>query len=223
MPIPRFDAASSHDTGPGVDNPLTFAHTCGANAKLLIVGVSIRTTAGQIVNGITYNAVALTKLEDKDSATPDVRAEFWYLKNPATGAPQNIIVTLSAAARFCAGGISLESVNLNTTFGTQVEAIGDSQLATVNVVSNASELVVDVMGKQNTANAVTVGAGQTQRYKDETRAAATANDSLVGGSTEPGANPTTMSWSWANNNREWAIIAVGVRGAPSGTKGYIIG
>lgn len=210
-----FDAASSANSGPGVIGSITWAHTVTAagTGRLLTVGVSIRTDAGQIVTGITYAGIALTKLEDHITAPPFVRIELWYLKSPSTGA-NNIVVTLSAAARFCAGGISFTEVDQVDTFGTVAEATGLSMLATVDVVSSTEQLVVDVCGVYNTdVSPLAVGALQTQRYHDESQAAVTGNDSIVAGSTEPGAGAVTMSWSWLVRNREWAIIAVPIKPA----------
>ena len=100
------------------------------------------------------------------------------------------------------------------TFGTVAEANGLSMLAKVGVVSSTEQMVVDVCGVHNSrVSPLTVGALQTQRYHNETTAAVTGNDSIVAGSTEPGAGAVTMSWSWLVFNQEWAIIAVPIKPA----------
>ena len=211
----QFDAASSANTLGAALATLTWAHTVTAagTGRLLTVGVSIKTTAGQIVTGITYAGVALTKLDDHDSPIPDVRAELWYLKSPSTGA-NNIVVTLSAGARFCAGGMSFTEVDQVDTFGTVAEANGFSMLATVNVVSSTEQVVIDVCAKHNTRDyPIVVGANQTQRYQTANTHGVDTGNAIIAGSTEPGAGAVVMSWSWALFNQDWAIIAVPIKPA----------
>lgn len=210
-----FDAASSANTAGAAPLTLTWAHTVTAagTGRILLVGVSIKVTAGQTVTGITFDGIALTKLEDRVSGTPDIRAELWYLKSPSTGA-HDIIVTVSAIVRFCAGGQSFTGVDQIDTFGTVAEADGFNMLATVNVVSSTEQVVVDVCAKHNTRDyPIAVGANQTQRYQNANTHGVATNNAIVCGSTEPGAGAVVMSWSWALFNQEWAIIAVPIKPA----------
>src|SRR4029079_3160852 len=106
-----FDAASSADTGTVTAASLTWSHTIGASGvnRILIVGVSIRSSSSQTVSSVTYNATSLTLVGQTTNST-NARVEIWRLIAPATGA-HNVVLTLSAAARFVGGAASFTGVS----------------------------------------------------------------------------------------------------------------
>lgn len=75
----------------------TFSYTTGAISNgIMVVFVYTNGTGGDIVTGVTYNGVALTK---QNAITINGATQFisaWELVNPATGA-NNIVVNTSAA------------------------------------------------------------------------------------------------------------------------------
>ena len=73
-------------------NPHTLTFTCGANCKLLVVGVLTRANVPRIGGAPTYNGVALTQAESVQVGEAECTAELWYLSNPATGAAHTISI-----------------------------------------------------------------------------------------------------------------------------------
>ena len=82
----------------GRTNPLTSTYTCGANAKLLVLGIvggSIRTRFG---GAPTYNGIALTQADETRQLVldPFVRGEtsceLWYLLEPTVSSASTISI-----------------------------------------------------------------------------------------------------------------------------------
>lgn len=236
-----FDSASSASTGTGTASTLTWSHTVGATGtnRILIVGVSIRNSSSQTVSGITYAGSGLT-LVGQTTNSNNARVEIWRLIAPATGA-NNVVVTLSAAARFVGGASSFTGVSQTPALalGTYFSNIGNTFTPTVNVTGVApGQLVIDTIANNTLATTTAlpcVGAGQTQRWNNRTSNSTSSNNTPGAGSTEPGPathGTVTMSWTLGGcsgaTNRQWAIGAVTLkRGAaitlaksvsPSGTQ-----
>lgn len=209
-------ASVEGNTGSATATSLTISKTVGSGTgKILIVGVAIRNAASETVTSITFNGISLSLL----SAVPNgvsVSTEMWYLKNPPS-VTANIVVTVSAGARFVVGAASFFGVHQSSTFGTTATATGSTQLATVDVTSATGELVIDSVGKVNSTEAITVGASQNEEWNDVTTSATAGQNPIGGGSTEAGATTTTMSWSWTTTNRAWAIIGVALKPMSSST------
>ncbi len=198
-----IDVASSANGGGTAVSSLTWAHTCGASANLLRVGVSLRNGSSQTVTGITYNGVALTFVGAIANGTT-VRSEFWKLAAPTTGSSQNIVVTLSAAALVIAGAESYNGAD--SVLGAAVTAVGAGTAPSVVASSATGEIVADTLTCSSGAGrTITVGAGQTQRWNLQT--GTSGADEISGGSTEAGAASVTMSWT-ISSSETWAIIAV---------------
>lgn len=220
-----FDAASSADTGSGTAGSLTWSHTVGAAGtnRILIVGVSIRNSASQTVSNVTYAGTNLTLVGVIDNAT-NARVEIWSLLAPVTGA-NNIIVTLSANARFVGGASSFTDVDQLAPLGAFFSNTGNSPTPTVDVTGVAAgEIVIDTIANA-TLSILTglpcIGTGQTERWSNRTTSLFPSSNNTPGaGSTEPGpagGGTVTMSWTLEGcasaNNRQWAIAAVALKPA----------
>jgi uncharacterized repeat protein (TIGR01451 family) len=219
-----FDAASNSNTGTVTAASLTWAHTIGAAGvnRILIVGVSIRNSSSQTVSNVTYNGTNLTLVGQSTNST-NARVEIWRLIAPATGA-HNVVVTLSAAARFVGGAASFTGVSQTASLalGAFFPATGNTPTPTVNVTSVLQgQLVIDTIANANLATATAapcVGAGQTQRWTDRTTNGTAGNNTPGAGSTEPGpAAGGTVAMTWrlegcsGATNRQWAIGAVALK------------
>lgn len=90
-------------TGTSVSAPptspaLTFSHTVGAslnNSILVVMAAYYTNPNGSNITGITYNSVALTKIQRNNNGVNAATTEAWYLLNPTAGA-HNVVVTISA-------------------------------------------------------------------------------------------------------------------------------
>jgi len=219
-----IDNTSSANTGTATASSLTWSHTVGAAGtnRILIVGVSIRNSSSQTVSGVTYAGTGLTLVGQTTNST-NARVEIWRLIAPATGA-NNVVVTLSAAARFVGGAASFTGVSQTPSLalGTYFPATGNSPTPTVNVTSVASgQLVIDTIANSNLATGSAlpcVGATQTQRWSNRTSNGTAGNNTPGAGSTESapsGGGTVTMSWRLegcsGSTNRQWATGAVALK------------
>lgn len=118
-----FDATSSGNNGAGSAGPVTWSHTVTGSQPILLVAVDIdRSVGDQTVTGITYNSVALSKVDPTKYAQnagggTTSRIELWYLINPSTGA-NTISVSLSGSTKMVGIGISYTGVSQTTPLGT---------------------------------------------------------------------------------------------------------
>lgn len=97
----------SQATGPG---PTTWNHTIGSET-ILVVGISILAlSAVGSVTALTYNGVALTKLEEALRGAV-LRTEMWYLLSPPTGI-HAISVTISNSNIWSGEAIGLNNATV---------------------------------------------------------------------------------------------------------------
>ena len=138
----------SEDNGSG--SSLTISHTCSADTTKLVVGVACidSNDVNRPVTGITYNGVALTKIDSSDTgAGTSESAELWYLDSPATGSAHDCVVSTTGTVQILAGVISLEGTDTgvdasNTSNGSS----SDSECAVTTVAANC--WVVDALGSE---------------------------------------------------------------------------
>jgi hypothetical protein len=100
----------------------TFAHTCTGSNLMLTVGIFVSINpASDVVSGVTYNGVAMTRSPNGYAAAPANNSTWlYYLANPSTGA-NNVVITYSGTQNGSAGAISytgcastIDSGNSNT-------------------------------------------------------------------------------------------------------------
>jgi hypothetical protein len=181
---------------------------------VLIVGVE-QTASGRYgisaVTGITYNGVALTKIDSQTSGSGKCRSELWYLVAPATGA-HSIVVSLADVTDAIVGGAtSWTGVDQSTPLGTAAKATGTTSPITVDVTSAVGEYVVDsACAYKATAITLTVGAGQTSDWNETPYVG-----SVGAGSYEAGAATVTMSWT-ISAAADWATVAVPIKPGTGG-------
>ncbi len=215
-----FDAVSSAETVPaGGATSLTWSHTLGSGQDpILVVGVSIRNNSSQQVSSVTYNGTALTKIDVVDNATY-VRAELWYLPKASLPAPgtYDVVVNMTATARFVAGAFSLFNVDPTTPLGTFASNTGSGNptwAASVDVPSASGEIVVGTLAKQYD-DPVKPEQGQHQADRwNHTTNDASANNVLGVGTLRGGEAPNASPY-WAlggtTNGQQWAIAGVSVK------------
>ncbi len=206
-----YDNASS---GTGNLLSMSFAHTVGTgNQRLLVVGLTIRNGLN-LGTSVSYGGAGLTLLRATRNHDNAVRAEMWYLKNPASGTA-NVTVTMLGIAKVAVGAVSFSGVDQTTPFGA-VSADSSTNTGTTNptttVASATGNTVIDVAALEGDAGTITAGSGQTQRWTNATGSA--GSDIRGTGSTEPGAASVTMSET-KTNTAKWAIIAASIRPHPT--------
>lgn len=154
----QFDAVT---TAQGLDTPsgqVTVSHTCTGQNRFLIVGV-VNDSATTNVISVTYAGIKLMLLDRQVGPSSSVKAEMWYLVNPA-GGPNNLTVTLSAQND---GGFYVASFNGVDQFRPIERYIkkrgsnnGNANTMFVTLGSNVfGSMIVDVFGWDATADSFT--------------------------------------------------------------------
>ncbi|HEX9676925.1 MAG TPA: hypothetical protein VGA07_13200, partial [Anaerolineales bacterium] len=210
-------AADGTSSGSTQRTGITISHATSGTDRLMLVGVTVNPNQDETVSSITYNGTSLTLVGSAQQSN-DARVEIWRLIAPDTGT-HDVVISFSASLLLGAkaGVATFTGVHQTTPLGTFASANGDSAgPATVDISSASNELVFDTVGCEG-CTSLSVGAGQTQRwYLTALENSNASFQELAGASTEPGAATVTMSWTLGATNA-WAIGAVPVKPAGSGS------
>jgi hypothetical protein len=164
------------------------------------------TTACGSATSVSYNGAALTFAGASTNGT--VRSELWYLVAPTSGV-HNVVVTAPNADAVTATSMSFTGVDQTTPLGSTVSAIGTGTTTSVSTTSAVGEPLFDVVGAVGTTPPTVAGATQTV---SQTNTTATGLDQVViGSSTAPGADATSITMSWTIPSADWAQIAVPIK------------
>jgi hypothetical protein len=117
--------------------------TNGSNT-ILIVAVAIDSPGGSdVINSMTYNGDALTKLYKNEDAV-DVDTEVWFLRNPDVGTYDIVMNTAGGVEEYAAAAMNFTGVDVTTStswrndpYGT---ADGDNDTPAISGVTSASHL-----------------------------------------------------------------------------------
>ena len=199
-------------------NNLQWNHRVSGTERYLIVGVSLRNNTGQTATNVTYAGAPLNPLGAVNNGA-NVRVELWGLVNPVTG-NNPVRVTLSAAARIIGGSLSFTGVDQGASIDAgPAFAIGNSNSPGVTVTTVTDNAwVIDTLAARMNVNAA-AGPGQTRRWHRNTTGGGGGPHVRGAGSTEGPATPpgnVPMTWN-LSAVRPWAIGAVAIRPAPTGT------
>lgn len=127
-----LDAATNGSFVTG-STSMTYAHTVAGLNRLLVVGVSAG--ASDIVTGVTYNGVAMTRINVRNNGNST--AYLYYLIAPATGT-HNVVVSTSAPATIVSDAVSFNGV------GTiQPEASVTNTASATNACANTLTTIAD--------------------------------------------------------------------------------
>jgi len=152
--MPTLDTSAR---GTGASNPQTLSYTCGASAKLLVLGIV--TAGGTIRAGgaPTYNGVAMTQVDSDRSAT-ETCCELWYLLNPDVSSAHDVSVPNTGTKTVYLLASSYNPVTAGNSFAYDT-ASGDAKLdaaasadpsVTVTTTVN-NDVVVAVLGDGSAA------------------------------------------------------------------------
>lgn len=209
-----FDATSNSGNKSSVSS-YSWSHTCTGSNLILVVGITAENasdTGQMLVDGVTYNGVAMTKANDQDTTvTPGGSSNYssiWYLKNPATGA--NSIAVTHHGTVVASVGMAVSYTGADQT--TQPDVAGNGNKAnsgtgSVAITSSTNGAVyVDVLNGSGSGNALTVDGTQTQRQN-----ITFAGNFRAGMSTfaQTLAGAKTMQWTFTS--QVWAMSALAIR------------
>jgi hypothetical protein len=189
-PVTFVASAADGCGGCAADTIAAFA--AGATADAILCWTSVFPRATGTISGVTYDGNALTEGTDYNESDDDSQFTLWYWAPGSATLPDSGDVVATATASLGALGLGCYSFSdVNTTSPVDLPTVcTDSETdSDVVVTSSTDDLVVDYIWE---APAITVGAGQTQRFT------ATDIDGFgtdIYGSTEGGAASVTMSWT----------------------------
>lgn len=185
--------------------------TLSSGVNLLVVRHVNRDNT-DVVTGMTYNGIALTKLVSAVDSGSTGYASIWYLKAPPTGNQYLLAVTLDGSAHRCDFDyIGLSGVNQTTPFGTSVKTGSRSTSAALSVPSGGTGEVVIDLGYmfQDTPLTPAVTNGQTQDVNGSDTTS--ANDPyMVSSHVNASSTSVPVGWSWTGLHY-WAYIGVSVK------------
>lgn len=155
-----FDASSNGNANPGTS--VTVSQTCTGSNLLLLVHVGTNDTTDK-VTGVTYNSVAMTRLDSKAAATTGFMGFVYYLINPATGT-HNIVASRSDSNLITVDAVSYTGVSQTGFPDSQANGTSASgnYAATTVVVANNCWIFAATRGN-NGVSGITAGAGTTLR------------------------------------------------------------
>lgn len=217
-----YDNAASVG-GASVASLTTAAWLISGSDRMLIAGVGVSAGTPPTITAVKWGGsggTALTARAQSGAQETYMRVELWSLAAP-TAASQTLYASFSGAAdECCLGGISYTGVAQTGSFGTSATAHnnGVGNNPTVNVTSAAGEIVVDAA--YEITDALTVGAGQTQRVNQ----ANTGDVTQLGMSEAAGAASVTMDWTHASTASawEWVTISIPIKPVGAGAAGSIL-
>lgn len=199
---PAYDAVSTNGASA---TGLSWSHTVANQPnRILLVGI-LYWNDSRTISGITYNGVALIKLETQivDGNGPRT-LELWYLLNPTTGT--NTVAVTGTGAAADKQGVAISLNNAAQVAPTAFKAEDSNTTPAVTVTGSTTDLFVDFVGDNDDGQALTVGANQTERANFP------QGDQRAAASTAPGVASESMNWTLAGATA-WAIIGVRVGGA----------
>lgn len=160
-----FDAVSTKSQDAA--SSATWAHTCTGDNRALVVGVEIGT--GQTVTGVTYNSVAMTRVNTQAIGGSTFNNVYlYYLINPSTGA-NNIVVSGSGSTFIYCAATSYTGVFQVSTYDSQVASSTTGTAITLNTITQFDSTWLVGFFSKGTATAAaenSAGANTTIRGSD---------------------------------------------------------
>jgi uncharacterized repeat protein (TIGR01451 family) len=201
----------------------TWSHTTGTGSnRLLLVGVSLESDSqGTTVSSVTYSGQSLTRAGFQQSIDNEARMEIWRLINPPSGTA-NVVVTLNQACddALVVVASTFSGVHQTTPLGTFASAQSDQgDLApqpSLSLASASGELVFDMLALDDADSVTSPGGGQTQRLN----LTQGDSDSGITGAASTKAGASSVSLSWATSPDSWALGAVPIKPATTGSSIY---
>ncbi len=168
-----FDAAASGVTDQA---SLTYAHTCtGSNLILFVSSYSV----GDVVSGITYNGVAMTKIGSSVQTTGTTNYScMFYLVNPATGA-HNVVVSTALGSTYSSAASYTGVKQTDQPDATANATTASTPLTLTNTVVANNCWLISMVG---CSGGQTASTGVTLRVSPGTAAIGDSNGTVTIGS-----------------------------------------
>lgn len=209
-----FDSVSSAGgSSSSGSTTLSFNHTLGGSANLIVAGFCIDSTAGTNMDtwtfAATYNGVPMTELNiaavntggsphQNPGGDTQGAQDLFYLLAPATGA-HNVVLTVTGGTptNIVGGSVAFSGA---TSVGTPVAAAGNSGTALTTVSNSAGDIVIDNMCGGSTIASST----QVNRWLNNLNNAGAAGNGASSTSTSTG----SVGMQYSLSSDAWAITGV---------------
>lgn len=203
IPSPTLGNVS---TGETVGGNLIINHTIASGADgLLVVSISTQNASDALseVISVNWNGIALTRAIFSAPTNKDVRAEIWYMVEPAAGT-YNVEITTAGSVwqgAVVSNWYGLEPTAQPHTYGSS-DGYGPTESVSLTPVSS-NTLIIDAISSE--AARTSVGGGQTSLATDQGSTDQNVSASYkVFGST----GATTMNNVMGGGSEPWAGVAV---------------
>lgn len=148
------------------DTTITWNHTCTGSDGLLLVALSVGQLLTNIITGVTYNSVAMSRLVTSTADANIGYVEIWGLLAPTTGSALAVVATASASSFMGGGSVSYTGVKqsgLPDSTNSQVKSSGSYADITTSTTTVAPVTWIFSATYTNNAPAPTASTNQTQR------------------------------------------------------------
>lgn len=175
------------------------------------VGVCVVSNATSIdITNVTVDGVGATQKITQLNPGGNVFLEYWERAVGSTSGSINVVVTSDVNDRFSTTVVSMKGVDQGTPSGTILTSTAGTTSESVSLTAGADDLSLGCFGSRSgTISAINEGGGQLERWDVDH---SVENNTLLEGSTEPGANPT-VSVSWTGEDVASGLIGVPVKAA----------
>ena len=211
-----FDSATQQADAGGISS-LTFSHTCSGSDRILFVGTEGTTGGSDLITGITYASVAMTRIGSAYKGAGGRFINLFYLIAPSTGA-NNIVISASGVDVIGASASSYTGVNQSSqpdAFATAT-ATASTLTGTVTTVADNCWTVMFAHGDN-----ITAGAGTTVRATGSGYGICDSNGAKTpAGSTSLIATPSA---SWSGIIASFAPVGGGGGGTTNNTRRALLG
>lgn len=213
MAISVGTVTSGSQTGTG--SSLTFSATVAAGESLN-VGVLARYGSAGFVTGVTFNGVAMTKIDESGT---NFCASAWELRSP-TPATANVVVTFSTSIDRPKLAIAVPVGATNETYVEKSAKGGANATSITTSLTTAydNELIVSFVLQEDDANNKTISVNDSSTQQVNTQVSGTFG--LTGGASTKAiatAGANNVSWS-STGSAQWEHIAIAIKERPTDVK-----
>lgn len=222
--------ASNEDPTTVIAFNIPITVTAGTNS-VMFVGLCTApgSGTGNQITAISFNGAPLTLVATGITTGASITRGYVYrLDNPAAVA-STVSMSLSTNVRMAGGVVVLHGVNPTTPIDLPPPLFfnnTDTQGASVDVVTETTDMILDVACKKNGTHnlAMVAQTNRTQRFNIETTNATISNNVIAAGSTRTGSGSLTMNWVPTDTHLVgYGVIGMNVNSVPTPTGGLSLG
>jgi hypothetical protein len=215
---------TEHHENDASTTPLTttFNHTITTGIDKLLVRIMFQVSVGAVnISGVTWNGIALTAMPGSPftvgGSPHDMRIEYWYLDNPATGTHSIAITRATTAVPYGSVVTSYAGVTTGAAgFGTARTASHvnvSSTTLNLTITGAATDLFVSGVLRSTAVGGGLIATDVTNGQTLDSLSTGTNVD--AGGNHMPGLASVNMGWHGTNPSIDWFMVAIPLQVNPA--------